>query len=501
MAKKETTRKGWIRRIIELIVVNAVITLVLVALAFLLGWGSLSSGLPALSGWHEQAPASEFRAENATASYTFDDYLKQENRIFEELAAFEKGPWSKEETGPFCRFNLTSICNPATLLDRDWNRTFVMDSQRPEGAIGGALLLHGLSDSPYSLRVMAERLHTQGWTVVGLRIPGHGTCPKALAEVSYKDWIAAVHVAAKGLRAKLPKDAPMILVGFSNGGALSVDYASAAVEDSSLPAPDGVMLFSPMIGITPMARLSQLYQVVELIPGFEKAAWQGIGAEIDPYKYSSWPMNASVQAWRLTTRVEERLARLQSRGEMGRMAPVLAFQSAVDSTVEVPVLIRRLFDRTTDDRSELVLFDVNRVTVLDDLLKLGFENKIVPLLDREDLPFVLTLVTNKNPNALDVVARRRAGTSLDVTDLNMKWPTHIFSLSHVAMPITPDDPVYGTEEATRATGLPLGSLDLRGETGVLRISEKLMFRQRYNPFYAYAQERADAWTGAIAKAH
>jgi alpha-beta hydrolase superfamily lysophospholipase len=344
---------------------------------------------------------------------------------------------------------------------------------------------------------MGEHLHDQGWTVVGLRIPGHGTCPKALAEVSYEDWIAAVRVAARGLRAMIPENAPMILVGFSNGGALSVDYASAAVDDPSLPAPAGVMLFSPMIGITPMARLSQVYRVVELIPGFEKAAWQGIGAEIDPYKYSSWPMNASEQAWRLTARVEARLARLQRQGKMDQMAPVLAFQSAVDSTVEVPMLIRRLFDRTTGGRSELVLFDVNRVTVLDDLLKLGFENQIVPLLDRKDLPFVLTLVTNKSGESLDVVARRRAGESFVETDLEMAWPPHVFSLSHVAMPIPADDPVYGTEEATRATGLPLGSLDLRGETGVLRISEKLMFRQRNNPFYAYAQHRADAWVGAI----
>lgn len=501
MAKEPTTRKGWIRRMIELIVVNLVITVVLVVLAFLIGWGSLSSGLPALQGWHEQAPASEFRAKDATGAYTFDDYLKQEGRVFDELAALEKGAWSKEETGPFCRFKPTSICNPATLLDRDWNRTFVLDSDREEGAVGGALLLHGLSDSPYSLRTMGERLHEQGWTVIGLRIPGHGTCPKALADVSYKDWIGAVRVAARGLRDKLPKGAPMILVGFSNGGALSVDYASAAVEDPSLPAPDGVMLFSPMIGITPMARLSQLYHLVELIPGFKKAAWQSISAPIDPYKYSSWPMNASEQAWRLTTRVEARLARLSREGKMDKMAPILAFQSAVDATVKVPDLIKRLFDRTTGLRSELVLFNVNRVSMLDDLLKLGFEHKIMPLLDRKDRPFVLTVVTNKSPDSLDVEARRRSGESLGIEDLGMKWPRRVFSLSHIAMPITPDDPVYGTAEATKVTGLPLGSLDLRGENGVLRIPDSVFFRQRFNPFYAYEQQRADAWTAAIAGKH
>ena len=50
---------------------------------------------------------------------------------------------------------------------------------------GAALLIHGLTDSPYSLRRVAEILQEEGYHVVGLRLPGHGTNPGTLATVSW----------------------------------------------------------------------------------------------------------------------------------------------------------------------------------------------------------------------------------------------------------------------------------------------------------------------------
>jgi alpha-beta hydrolase superfamily lysophospholipase len=88
-------------------------------------------------------------------------------------------------------------------------------------------------------------------------VPGHGTCPHALSEAELEDWIAAVRIAARGVRERVPDNAPLVVVGFSNGGALSVDYAISAVEEPDLPQVDAVVLFSPMIGIMPAAKLSR----------------------------------------------------------------------------------------------------------------------------------------------------------------------------------------------------------------------------------------------------
>jgi alpha-beta hydrolase superfamily lysophospholipase len=475
------------------------ITAVLVIGAFLYGWARFAGTLPALHGWHRHAPASEFRAADARPGYTFDDYLKQEEVVFRQLNALVAGPWKAEAPGKFERFRAGSVCNPEDTLERNWNRSFVMKSDKP---LGGVLLVHGLSDSPYSLRALAERLHAEGYTVVGLRVPGHGTCPRALAEATWEDWTAAVRIAVAGVRRLIPEGAPLILAGYSNGGALSIHYAASAIEDGNLPAVNAVVLFSPMIGISPLARVSRLYRVVARISGNEKAQWSDVNAEVDPFKYGSWPMNANEQAWALTRDMERRLADIEKSGRMNRMPPILAMQSAVDATVAVPRLIAGLFDRLTPGgASELVLFDVNRVAWLDNLLSLSFEQEIRPRLLRKDLPFKLTVVMNAAPDSLAVEAKTRAGDVLTDTPLNEAWPRDVFSLSHIAVPISPTDPIYGTAEATAKSGLPLGSLSMRGERGVLTISDSMFIRQRYNPFYPFMEDRVVQWLAANAKGH
>jgi alpha-beta hydrolase superfamily lysophospholipase len=454
------------------------------------GWTHFARSLPALQGWHLQAPPSEFKAADAGQDYGLDDYRRQEDRAFKELEGLITGPWSQQAHGRFNRFQADSICNPATLFDTNWNRTFVLESPAP---VGGALLVHGLSDSPYSLRALGERLHAEGYTVVGVRVPGHGTCPAALARVTKDDWTAAVRVAATGLGRLIPRDAPLVVVGYSNGGALGVDYALDSLDDASLPRPRALLLFSPMIGISPMAPVTRLHRAISTLSGEARADWSSMGAEIDPFKYCSWPMNASVQAWQMTQAVEQRLAALQQAGRMSELPPMLVFQSAVDSTVVTLRLITQVFDRVASNGSELVLFDVNRAGWLENLIDVGFEDRMRPALQRAGALFTLTLVTNESPESLQVVAKTWSGGALTVSPLNVAWPAGVFSLSHVAVPFSPDDPLYGTAEATRKTGLPLGSLSARGEQGVLRISDGQLLRLRHNPFYEFTVSHAFEW--------
>ena len=122
----------------------------------------------------------------------------------------------------------------------------------------------------------------------------------------------------------------MILGGYSNGGALSVLYTLSAINDATLPKPKAIVLIAPMIGINPLASITRLYHMVALVSRNQKAQWSGIDAEIDPFRYSSWPMNASVQAWLVTQSVERQLSQLQRSGRMNEMPPILAMQSVVD---------------------------------------------------------------------------------------------------------------------------------------------------------------------------
>jgi hypothetical protein len=305
-------------------------------------------------------------------------------------------------------------------------------------------------------------------------------------------------VAARGLRGALPEGAPLMLCGFSNGGALAAEYAADAVEDPELPEVDRLALFSPMIGITSLARTTLLYPWVGRISGLEEVAWSRVDAPIDPFKYSSWPMNASVQAWRMTQRVERRLRELDEAGLMDRFPPVIAFQSVVDATVRVPLLIERLFDRLDppDDAaapSLLVLYDVNRYAGVAELLSTRFEVSILPLLERDAPGYTLSVVTNASAGERGVVERRYVAGEPRERALDLIWPEHVFSLSHGAIPVPFDDPILGQAEAGEGRRLPLGDLSLRGETGVLQISEALMVRLRANPFYDHLEATMLSW--------
>ena len=78
--------------------------------------------------------------------------------------------------------------------------------------------------------------------------------------------------------------------------------------------------------------------------------------------------------------------------------------------------------------------------------------------------------------------------------LGLSYPAGIFSLSHLAIPIPPDDPLYGTEpDPSNRTefGLNLGALDARGERGALIVDQDFLTRLPSNPFFPYLLARLD----------
>ena len=56
----------------------------------------------------------------------------------------------------------------------------------PDGPVrGGVVMLHGLTDAPYSLRSIGQALVARGYYVVGLRLPGQGV-PRMLCCVGLR---------------------------------------------------------------------------------------------------------------------------------------------------------------------------------------------------------------------------------------------------------------------------------------------------------------------------
>ena len=221
---------------------------------------------------------------------------------------------------------------------------------RPGEPVGAVVLLHGLSDSPYSLRHVARSYVEHGYAAVGMRLPGHGTVPAGLTRARWQDWRAATRLAMREARRLAGAGKPLHIVGYSNGGALAMQYALDAAADPTLDAPARVVLLSPMIGLTRFARYAGVAGWPALLPRFSKSAWLDIVPEFNPFKYNSFPVNAARQSYELTQRIDEQMAAAAKSGAIARLPPILAFQSVVDSTVAGEALVSTLVRQAAGQR-------------------------------------------------------------------------------------------------------------------------------------------------------
>lgn len=472
-----------------LFVVYGVLALVL---AFGAAWSWHLDRQPDPHVWHSAPLGAEYRARNLAVK-TLADYRALEDRLFAELESTVYAAVPHEARRRFNRYSAGSLAD-ARGRTPDWNRTIELV---PADAKAGALLLHGLSDSPYSMRALAERLHARGVHVVVLRLPGHGTAPSGLLDVHWRDWAGAVRIAARDLRAKLGDAKPLHVVGYSTGASLALEYVLARRGGEPLPAIDRVGMLSPMIGIAPVARFAEWQARAARLVGSAKMNWIAVGVEYDPYKYASFTVNAGVQAWNLVMWNAARLAALDTGGGID-LPPVLAFVSAADATVTSAAVPDVLFARLTGRDDTLVLFDVDRISEADPLIDArpaALADRL--LTDPQPSRYRLEVLGNTNPQSRSLVVRERARgeTTVVAQPTTLAWPDFVFATSHVALPFPPDDPVYGAAPPAQRELVYLGRTALLGERGLLNIPAADLARLRYNPFFPFVEARTLAFLG------
>lgn len=441
--------------------------------------------LPDLEAWHTTEFDAEYSRHKHPDIKTFAQYQQLEQQLFEQQQQRFFPLTGGENDNLFSRYHRGGILDP-THYAINWNRSQVLDVEQPKA---GFLLLHGLSDSPYSLRALAQTLQKHQAAVIALRLPGHGTVPAGLLQVRAEDFKTSVRMAAHALRNRIGDQAPLYLVGYSNGATLAVDYAMARLEGENIPAVDGLVLISPAIGVSEFAALAAWQKALANVPGLQKLAWHSIQPEYDPYKYNSFPLNAAQQIYRLTKDIHGRLDSLAASQALGDFPPVLTFISAVDSTVAVPAVVDNFLARLSPNRHRLVVYDINRDEYSAFLFSQSTSAFTAQLLERP-LPVAVTLLTNTRADAKALVMLQKAAlaSSADRLETDLRWPDGIYSLSHVALPVPPQDPVYGNGKFAGLNQKSLGNITLRGERNVLRVPEGQLMRLRYNPFYQLQED-------------
>lgn len=164
---------------------------------------------------------------------------------------------------------------------------------------------------------------------------------------------------------------------------------------------------------------------------------------------------------------------------------MLTWQSVVDASVGTAGVADALYARLPADKHRLVTFDVNRKPELRSVQR----PTAAALIDRLRMGsrrYTLDIVSSADSAGGQVDRLRLApdGTTTSI-DTGLTWPGGLVSLSHVALPFPPDDPVYGFIPGSGRNGVPsIGSWLVRGETGSTTIALGSLTRLRSNPFWS-----------------
>jgi alpha-beta hydrolase superfamily lysophospholipase len=444
---------------------------------------------PPLEPWHTYVPQ-ELSAK-ALERADWSAYLKAEDAIFNAIRSEVTQNLPAEDRVPINRYFEGSPVYPGHFA-QDWNRSFVLE---PDGSpVGAAVFLHGLTDSPYSLRHVAQRYRARGFVSIAIRLPAHGTVPGALTDIEWEDWMAATRLAIREARRRIGPSLPLHLVGYSNGGALAMKYALDTLDDPQLTRADRIVLVSPMIGISTFARFAGIAGWPAIFPAFAKAAWLSVVPEFNPFKYNSFPVNGARQSYRLTAALQRQIQSGTRQDRLKQLPPILTFQSILDFTVSTRAVISSLYENLPANGSELVLFDINRAAMVSPLFRATSETMMAQLLPVPPRRYRTAVVTNADTGGPDVVARvTEAGADTEqIGNLAISYPTDVFSLSHIALPFPIGDGLYGLRpDPADDFGITLGSMPTRGEVGALVVNLDSLLRMSSNPFFPFMMERIE----------
>ena len=130
----------------------------------------------------------------------------------------------------------------------------------------GILLIHGLLASPAELRDYGGYLVKQGYTVMGVRLKGHGSSPYALRNQTWEDWYQSVIRGYKILKAHCKR---IFVTGFSTGGALALKLASEQYPEiigvTAVAMP--IKFINPALAMVPL--LHGTNKLVDWLSSFE----------------------------------------------------------------------------------------------------------------------------------------------------------------------------------------------------------------------------------------
>jgi carboxylesterase len=183
------------------------------------------------------------------------------------------------------------------------------------GGKTGCLLVHGFTGSPAEMRLLGQYLRASGYTVLGVRLEGHGTSPEDMLKTDESHWYRSAEEGLLRLQRECEK---VFVIGLSMGGVLSLDLASnykvAGVVALSAP----IFINNNKLTFLPVYRLFRTYESQSRKPLPVDAIYS--------ISYDRTPLKCVTSLLNLIKTVKLRLAQVT--------APALIVQSRVEHTVK-----------------------------------------------------------------------------------------------------------------------------------------------------------------------
>jgi esterase/lipase len=217
----------------------------------------------------------------------------------------------------------------------------------------GVLLIHGLLASPAELRGYGEHLVQQGYTVMGVRLKGHGSSPYALRNQTWEDWYASV---LRGFNILKVHCKHIFVSGFSTGGALALKLAS-----EQYPEIMGICAVA-----VPLKFINPAFMLVSLLYGVNKlvdwvSSYEGVKPFIDNFSehpfinYRHVPVKSLYELRRLIHDMDDFLPLCK--------IPILILHGEHDPVVSVNSA-PEIMDKLVTKNKQLRIIDSNRHGIL-----------------------------------------------------------------------------------------------------------------------------------------
>jgi carboxylesterase len=228
-----------------------------------------------------------------------------------------------------------------------------------DGGPTGALLCHGFTGTPQSLRPWAEHLAAAGLSVALPRLPGHGTNLAEANLTHWEDWYAELDRNLSLLRERCDD---VFVMGLSMGGTLAIRLAEERGADVA-----GLVLVNPSLLTKRPDRflLPALRWVLPSVPGIASDIKKEGPVEL---AYDKVPVKAAYQLSRLW---------LTTRADLGKVdQPILVFRSTEDHVVEPDSCVMLHEKVSSQDVHEVLLEDSYHVATLDNDAPAIFEGSL-----------------------------------------------------------------------------------------------------------------------------